>query len=63
MTARARHFVVGAGGRVLAVTALGQTVTAARERAYEGVARIKFEGAQYRRDIALPAAEGNVEAH
>ncbi|MGI9172200.1 MAG: phosphoribosylamine--glycine ligase, partial [Chthoniobacterales bacterium] len=54
---------VTAGGRVLAVTALGQTVTAAREHAYEAVARIEFEGAQYRRDIALPAGEGNVAAH
>ncbi len=45
--------VVTAGGRVLAVTALGATVEDARRRAYEAVARIDFEGAHYRRDIAL----------
>lgn len=48
--------VVTAGGRVLAVTALGQTIKAARERAYQAVSRIHFEGCHYRRDIALSAA-------
>jgi phosphoribosylamine--glycine ligase len=43
--------LVTAGGRVLAVTALGDDVTAARARAYQAVDRIRFEGAQYRRDI------------
>ena len=47
--------VVTAGGRVLAVTALGATVEDARKSAYEAVARITFEGAHYRRDIALAA--------
>jgi phosphoribosylamine--glycine ligase len=42
---------VTAGGRVLAVTALGRDVDAARERAYGAVARIRFEGAQHRTDI------------
>src|SRR5881409_4518576 len=42
-----------AGGRVLAVTALGSTIKEARERAYEAVSRIQFENCQYRRDIAL----------
>ena len=41
-----------AGGRVLAVTALGPTGEAARERAYAAVERIDFPGACYRRDIA-----------
>ncbi|MBN1890991.1 MAG: phosphoribosylamine--glycine ligase [Thermoflexales bacterium] len=40
-----------AGGRVLAVTALGASLPEARARAYEGVARIHFDGMQYRRDI------------
>jgi phosphoribosylamine--glycine ligase len=40
------------GGRVLGVTALGDSIEAARERAYEAVACIRFDGAQYRRDIA-----------
>jgi phosphoribosylamine--glycine ligase len=43
------------GGRVLCVTALGVTVKAAQQRAYEGVAGIRFEGAQFRRDIGYRA--------
>jgi phosphoribosylamine---glycine ligase len=46
---------VTAGGRVLAVTALGTTFATARERAYEAVSRIHFDGCHYRRDIALSA--------
>jgi phosphoribosylamine---glycine ligase len=45
--------VVTAGGRVLAVTALGSDLAAARSRAYEAVSLIQFEGCHYRRDIAL----------
>ena len=48
--------VVTAGGRVLAVTALGSTIAAARDRAYAAASRIRFEGCHYRRDIALSAA-------
>jgi phosphoribosylamine---glycine ligase len=48
--------VATAGGRVLAVTALGSTTAAARDRAYEAVSRIHFDGCHYRRDIALGAA-------
>lgn len=44
--------IVTAGGRVLGVTALGQTVTDAKARAYQAVDKIKFDGAYYRRDIA-----------
>ncbi len=43
--------LVTAGGRVLAVTALGADVAQARERAYGGVTRIRFAGAQHRSDI------------
>lgn len=43
--------IVTSGGRVLGVTALGETFTEARERCYTGVERIHFAGAQYRRDI------------
>jgi phosphoribosylamine--glycine ligase len=39
------------GGRVLAVTALGDSVRMAQKKAYEQLALIGFEGAQYRRDI------------
>ena len=51
-TKRVNSDVVTAGGRVLAVTALGATVEAARDRAYDAVGRINFEGAHFRRDIA-----------
>jgi phosphoribosylamine--glycine ligase len=43
--------LVTSGGRVLAVTALGQNLKAAIDRAYEGVERIQFEGRHYRTDI------------
>jgi len=49
-----------AGGRVLAVTALGATIEAARARAYEAVSCICFEKCHYRRDIALNAVADNV---
>jgi len=52
-TAVADGRLVTAGGRVLAVTATGADVADARARAYEGVASIAFDGAQWRRDIAL----------
>jgi phosphoribosylamine--glycine ligase len=41
-----------AGGRVLAVTATAPTVAEARELAYQGVSRIRIEGAHHRTDIA-----------
>jgi phosphoribosylamine--glycine ligase len=44
--------LVTAGGRVLAVTAVGADVAAARAKAYAGVALIDFAGAQHRTDIA-----------
>ena len=51
-TAIADGHLVTAGGRVLAVTAIGSDVADARAKAYEGVAMISFPGAQWRRDIA-----------
>jgi len=44
-----------AGGRVLCVTAMGETVQAARANAYKRVDQIQFDGAQYRTDIAWRA--------
>ena len=41
------------GGRVLTVVGRGPDLAAARERAYDNVGRLSFEGAHYRRDIAL----------
>jgi len=51
--------IVTNGGRVLGVTALGQTIRDARERAYKAVDKIKFDGAYYRRDIADKAIKKN----
>lgn len=52
--------VVTAGGRVLAVSALGPALRDARARAYQACGLIRFEGMQYRHDIAAAAAEGSV---
>jgi phosphoribosylamine---glycine ligase len=52
-TKRANGEVKTAGGRVLAVTALGSTLESARARAYEAATLIHFENCHYRRDIAL----------
>lgn len=45
--------VVTSGGRVLAVTATAPSIGEARERAYDNVGRIRFEGAYWRSDIGL----------
>ena len=50
-TKRLESAIVTDGGRVLGVTALGDTHEEAREKAYRNAARISFEGAQYRKDI------------
>lgn len=47
--------ITTAGGRVLCVTALGDTVSAAQQQAYQGVKAIHWEGAEFRRDIAFRA--------
>lgn len=43
------------GGRVLCVTALGESVQQAQARAYEVLSQVQFDGAQYRRDIGYRA--------
>jgi len=53
-TKRQNGEIVSTGGRVLAVTALADTVDRARAQAYAAVDCIHFEGRQFRRDIALP---------
>ena len=50
--------LVTAGGRVIDVTALGDTFEAARDRAYEACEKIQFEGKTLRRDIGLRALKG-----
>ena len=43
------------GGRVLCVTALGETLAAARDTAYSTLEKIQFDGSQYRKDIGWRA--------
>ncbi|HXU89858.1 MAG TPA: phosphoribosylamine--glycine ligase [Methylomirabilota bacterium] len=50
-TARRDGRLVTAGGRVLGVTAVGDDMANAIDTAYESVARIRFEGMHFRRDI------------
>ncbi len=57
-TAERQGRVVTAGGRVLAVSALGSTAAEARDRAYEACSRISFAGAHYRGDIAAEMEAG-----
>jgi len=59
-TARSGDDLVTAGGRVLAVTAVGFDLADARARAYAGVDAIDFPGAQHRTDIAAAAAAPSV---
>ena len=56
-TKRSGDDIVTAGGRVLAVTALGGTFREARQRAYEAAALITFDGKHARTDIAARAEE------
>jgi phosphoribosylamine--glycine ligase len=51
------NLIVTDGGRVLGVTALHDTLAQAKERAYEAVSRISFQGAFYRKDIADKALQ------
>ncbi len=52
--------LVSAGGRVLACTATGPTLAAARAAAYELVDGVRLAGARHRTDIALAAVEGRI---
>lgn len=58
-TWQAGHLVTS-GGRVLGITALGDSMEAAREKAYRQTGYISFEGMHYRKDIAQKACETNV---
>ncbi len=51
-TAPLEHMTLTSGGRVLGVTAVGNTVADAREQAYQAIDQINFDGAYYRPDIA-----------
>ncbi|NOU24324.1 MAG: phosphoribosylamine--glycine ligase [Methylotenera sp.] len=50
--------VLTSGGRVLCVTALGETVKFAQQRVYRIIEDIQFDGAQYRKDIGFRAVKG-----
>jgi phosphoribosylamine--glycine ligase len=54
-TGRQENDLVTTGGRVLGVTAFGNGVVEARERAYRRVETIRFPGVHYRNDIGLKA--------
>jgi phosphoribosylamine--glycine ligase len=62
-TRRDGERVLTDGGRVLGVTALGETLADAQRRAYEAAALIQFPGAFYRRDIAAKALQPAEGAH
>ena len=51
--------VVTNGGRVLGVTALGETIQKAIDQSYEAASQIEWEGVYYRRDIGKKALEHN----
>lgn len=51
--------LVTSGGRVLGVTALGDTLENALKKSYDAVEKIHFDGAHYRRDIGKRALEAN----
>ncbi len=62
-TARAGEGVVTNGGRVLGVTALGDDLKSAQAAAYAAVEKIRFDGAQFRRDIAARALRSHGSSH
>ena len=47
--------IITAGGRVLGVTALGDSIEISIDRAYQTVSEIQFKGASFRKDIAHQA--------
>ncbi len=57
-TRRENGQVVTAGGRVLSITGLGDTLPDAAVRAYTGLSQIDFPGMHFRRDIAARALQG-----
>ena len=59
-TALSNGKLVTNGGRVLDVTALGRDIVEARERVYEAINRIHFDGMHYRKDIGFKALKSNL---
>ncbi len=58
-TRRRNGELVTAGGRVVSVTAIASSLNEARAKSAEGAAKVRFEGAQFRRDIAWREAARN----
>jgi phosphoribosylamine--glycine ligase len=56
-TALKENQLITAGGRVLCVVGLGDSVRMAQRQAYAGVDRIRFDGAQFRKDIGWRAVK------
>ena len=54
--------IVTTGGRVVGVTAWAASLATARDTVYDAVARIRFDGAHFRRDIAAKALQGGPTA-
>lgn len=52
-TRKENGMVVSAGGRVIAVTALADNLSAARDKAYKGVSGVSFKDIYFRRDLGL----------
>ena len=52
--------LVAAGGRILAVVALGEDLAEAQAQAYRGIEQIQLDGGQYRTDIAAKAIAGQI---
>jgi len=50
--------IVTSGGRVLGVTAVGPSLKAALEAAYQAAGKIHFDGVHYRKDIGAPSERG-----
>ena len=63
-TTREEGVIKTSGGRVLCVTALGDNVKLAQQRAYAVLSQIQFDGVQYRKDIGHRAikSQGRGEA-
>jgi phosphoribosylamine--glycine ligase len=57
-TALRGNTLVTDGGRVLSVTALGNTISDAQQRAYQALEKVKFDGMHYRTDIGHQALRG-----
>lgn len=52
--------LIATGGRVLAVSATGDTLTQAQQRAYDRIEQVRLAGGHYRRDIAAAALAGSI---